>query len=225
MKVFHGSYVEIEEIDLSKCQPDRDFGRGFYVTNIREQAEFWAERKGRKDDTAGYVTEFTFYEKAFEHYEVKALRFENYTEEWLDFVVTNRNPSSPSPSHDYDIVEGPVADDKVTRRIFAYMEGHLSKAAFLEELKFFRHTHQIAFCTVKSLQMLKRSVKKSELVMDDIDESIIETLSSELGIKEETVYDLYYTSNTYLRLTDRTTGLWQKPWTEIYQLLLQELNK
>jgi predicted RNA-binding protein YlxR (DUF448 family) len=40
MKVYHGSYTQINEIDLSFSQAGKDFGRGFYVTNIRSQAEY-----------------------------------------------------------------------------------------------------------------------------------------------------------------------------------------
>jgi len=57
MRVFHGSYAKIDKIDLSKCEIGKDFGQGFYVTKIREQAEFWAERRGLSNKTAGIVTE------------------------------------------------------------------------------------------------------------------------------------------------------------------------
>jgi hypothetical protein len=157
MKVYHGSYKEIEIIDLTKCKPHKDFGRGFYVTNIRSQAEYWAKRMGRDHDTEGYVTEFTFYENAFNYWELRVLRFDSYTEEWLDFVVLNRNPTSPIPSHDYDLVEGPVADDDVTHRIIDYLRENLSKIYFLKELSYHKPTHQICFCTLKSLQMLERT--------------------------------------------------------------------
>jgi hypothetical protein len=136
MKVYHGSYTEIDEIDLSKCESHRDFGKGFYVTNIREQAEYWAKRKGKKLGKEGIVTEYTFYENAFNNYHLNVLRFNGYSEEWLDFVVMNRNPETPEPMHDYDIVEGSVADDAVALRIYDYLNGELSKEQFLEELKF-----------------------------------------------------------------------------------------
>jgi hypothetical protein len=225
MKVYHGSYMEIEEINLLKCELNRDFGRGFYVTNILGQAEYWAKRKGADYGNKGFVTEFTFYENAFEHYGLKVLRFEDYTEEWLDFVVLNRDPDSPVPAHDYDIVEGPVSDDKVTRRINVYLAGGIAKTDFLEELKFRYHaSHQIAFCTVESLQMLKRTVKKYEFAIEDIDEAIIEALVADYGMREEKAVDAYLASKTYARLIDETTALYLKPWTEIYQLLLQELK-
>ncbi|MDR3328831.1 MAG: DUF3990 domain-containing protein [Prevotellaceae bacterium] len=224
MKVYHGSYTEIDKIDLSKCQPNRDFGRSFYVTNLREQAEYWAERKGDKYDSEGHVTEYTFYENAFEHYGLKVLRFDGYSEEWLDFVVLNRNPRSPIPAHDYDIVEGPVANDDVAQRIHLYVKGDLPKLQFLEELKFKHHpSHQIAFCTVKSLQMLEWIDKKSELSMLNIDEAITQHLVADCYMTESKAVDAYFDSQTYQRLIDESTGFYQKPWTEILKLLLQEL--
>ncbi|MDR3189268.1 MAG: DUF3990 domain-containing protein [Prevotellaceae bacterium] len=38
MKVYHGSYLKIDKIDLSKCEPHKDFGRGFYVTKLLSAA-------------------------------------------------------------------------------------------------------------------------------------------------------------------------------------------
>ena len=61
MKVYHGSYTEIDIIDLSFCDVGKDFGQGFYVTKLREQAEFWAKKKGEKyNGTSGFVTEYDF---------------------------------------------------------------------------------------------------------------------------------------------------------------------
>jgi hypothetical protein len=225
MKVYHGSNVEIITIDLSKCELHRDFGKGFYVTNIREQAEYWAKRKGRKVANEGFVTEYTFYENAFSNYHLNVLRFSDYSEEWLDFVVINRNPESPVPAHDYDIVEGPVADDDITQRIFVYLEGGISKEDFIKELRFkHKPSHQIAFCTLKSLQMLKRINRKAELDMMNIDESIPKALADDYAITEEKAIDLYFTSAVYRQIIDESTNLYQKPWMEIYQLLLSELK-
>lgn len=74
MRVYHGSFTEIVEIDLSKCEIEKDFGQGFYVTNIREQAQFWAESKGLENDTQGFVTEFEFNENAFVHFKLNTCR-------------------------------------------------------------------------------------------------------------------------------------------------------
>ncbi|MDR1160757.1 MAG: DUF3990 domain-containing protein [Tannerellaceae bacterium] len=224
MKVYYGSYTLIEKIDLAKCQPGRDFGRGFYITKIRSQAEYWAKRIGDKNNMKGVVTEFKFMEYAFDYEKLNTLRFDHYCEEWLDFILLNRTNTSLKQVHGYDIVEGPVADDQVTRRIFAFLNGTVSKADFLEELKFFRYTHQIALCTVGALQMIERKVDKSELIIDDIDEAITGALVIDYRMTEEKALDVYLESGIYKTLIDESTGLYQKPWTEVYQLLLQELK-
>jgi hypothetical protein len=225
MKVYHGSYVEIGVIDLSKCEINRDFGKGFYVTNIYEQAVYWAERKGKRQKDKGHVTEFTFYENALKHYHLNVLRFDGYTEEWLDFVVMNRNPENPEPSHDYDIVEGPVADDDIAQRIHDYLNGDVSRTDFLEELKFkHKPSHQIAFCTVKALQMLDKKENKEEREINHINDAITQRLVAEYGLSGKDAIDLYFNSDTYSQLTDETAGLYRKSWQEIYETLKQELN-
>ncbi|MDR1414357.1 MAG: DUF3990 domain-containing protein [Odoribacteraceae bacterium] len=223
MKVYHGGSVEIIDIDLSRCELYHDFGKGFYVTNIREQAEFWAERKGGDNHPGGHVTEFDFVEAAFEHWNFKALRFEDYSREWLDFVVMNRDRSRPVPAHDYDIVEGPVADDKIAQRARLCVKGIVSRETFLEELKFAKHTHQICFCTHQSLQALE-AVRAPARIIIDIDEAVAGSLVNNFGMSEEEAVDHYYASRTYGKLIDESTGLYLRPWREIYDMLLAELK-
>ena len=221
MKVYHGSYTKIDRIDFSQCKLYRDFGRGFYVTKILEQAAYWAERKGRKNNNKGIITEFEFAESAFDNWEFNVIRFDSYTEEWLKFIIDNRNQNNLSPVHDYDIVEGPVANDDVAKRIDDYLDGTVSKSDFLEELKFRHPTHQICFCTHRSLQALKPIDKK---VIKTNDDSIVESLLSEWNITEDKAIDMYYSSKIYSLLIDESTGLYKKTWIEIYHQLLQELK-
>jgi len=221
MKVYHGSYIKIDRIDYAKCRLYRDFGRGFYVTKILEQAKIWAKRKGEIYDTQGIITEYDFAESAFENWEFQCIRFDGYTEEWLDFIILNRNLKLPIPAHDYDIIEGPVADDDVTNRIDDYLEGHISKSDFLEELKFHRPTHQICFCTHRSLQALEHVEKKH---IPRIDDTLIEALIMDYNMVEEKAIDLYFDSNTYARLIDENNEFYLQPWIEIYEYLLQELK-
>ena len=223
MRVFHGSYTAVSEIDLSKGRSNLDFGKGFYVTNIRSQAEYWATRTGRFHKTDGVVSEFEFYENAFEHYELNVLRFSGYTEQWLDFVVLNRNPESPIPAHNYDIVEGPVANDDVNDRIDDYLAGVVSKADFLKELTHHKPTHQICLCTVRSLQMIKPVDKKYYINVKHISRPIIEKLITEQKIDKHVAADMLYDSKIFSQLSDKSTGLHQKPWTEIYEMLKTEL--
>ncbi|MDR0575273.1 MAG: DUF3990 domain-containing protein [Tannerella sp.] len=121
MKVYHGSYTKIERIDLSKCMPHKDFGRGFYVTKFREHAENWAKIIGEKNDTQELVTEFDYTETAFAKSICKIKHFDRYDEEWLDFVVMNRDRKIAEPAHDFDIVESPVANDKVQVTLRLYL--------------------------------------------------------------------------------------------------------
>jgi len=225
MKVYHGSYTEIETIDLSKGELQRDFGRGFYVTKLREQAEYWAKRKSNLKKTKGIVTEFTFYESTFSSDYYKLLRFEDYSEEWLDFVILNRKNDLLNNVHNYDIVEGPVADDAIATRIILFLKGGISKNDFLEDLRF-KHaiSHQIAFCTEKSLAMLTKSWNKVDLNEFSIDEAIAQSLVVDFEINEQQAIDIYFSSETYKQLINEATQLYKKSWIEIYELLLSELK-
>jgi len=223
MRVYHGGYVKIDEIDLSKCLPNKDFGRGFYVTKFRRHAEAWAKTIGARHKTEGVVTEFEFYDEGFASSICKIKRFENYDEQWLDFVVTNRDKKS-AIVHDYDIVEGPVADDKIQNRIDAYLEGKISKAAFLEELKYHEPTHQICFCTFNSLQTLDYAEKTPRRSVTDISEPLIAALMLDRKVNETEAADIFFTSKTFAGLSDATTGLNLKPWSEIYEMLKEELK-
>jgi hypothetical protein len=224
MKVYHGSYTKIDKIDLSKCEPRKDFGQGFYVTKFYEQACIWANRKGRDKSTKGVVTEFTFFESAFDDKYYKTLRFNAYNEEWLDFVTLNRNFNTPLPAHDFDIVEGPVADDKITTRIDAYIRGEVSKEDFLQELIHDAPSHQICFCTVNSLLMLEQVDFRGITAIERISENIVEKLVVDNDVSALEATDLFYNSNVYAKLSEIETGFYFKPWQEIYELLKQELN-
>ena len=225
MKVYHGSYTEVDKIDLSKGELARDFGRGFYVTNLHSQAEFWATKKGKKRKTQGVINEYVFYESAFVGDYFKTLRFANYSEEWLDFVVMNRQNDTIQNLHDYDIVEGPVADDDIATRIAVYIAGGITKAEFIEELKF-KHTisHQIAFCTQKSLQMLKKALSKADLNEMTIDDAVTQSLISDFEMADDKAIDTYFNSKTYSLLIDESTKYYEKSWQEIYELLKKELK-
>jgi hypothetical protein len=149
MKLYHGSYTKIREIDLSKCLPNKDFGQGFYVTKYQEHAEDWATKMANKYKKAeGFVTEFDYIESDFARRICKLKHFDDYNDEWLDFVIKNRDETLPQPVHDFDIVEGPVADDKIQRRLKRFLEGKITREDFMTDLSKHAPTHQICFCTV-----------------------------------------------------------------------------
>jgi len=225
MKVYHGSYIEIEKIDLAKCLPQKDFGQGFYVTKFKHHAANWARIIGRKHNTKGFVTEFDYTESPFAQRICKIKSFEDYNEEWLDFVVANRQNESEKAIHDFDIVEGPVADDKVQNRIRDYLNGDVSKQDFLKELIYHEETHQICFCTKVSLQLLKNIDRRRVSKFAHISEPIVEKLVIDFGFDEETAADKFFSSNTFSILAGTSNQLFQKTWQEIYEMLKIELEK
>ena len=224
MKVYYGNYMVISVIDLSKCEKHKDFGQGFYVTRFRKQAEEWADKIGYRNNTRGVVTEFVFFESAFTSWNYKVLRFENYSNEWLDFIVLNRNPNNENPAHDYDIVEGPVADDKIQRRLDKFLKGKISREDFLDELRYHEETHQICFCTPRALMMLENETNNSDILfnIEDIGKKIIETLMFDYGIDEEKATDKFFFSQAFIQLSDDSSELFKKSWQEIYEMLKKE---
>ncbi|MDR0305310.1 MAG: DUF3990 domain-containing protein [Chitinispirillales bacterium] len=225
MKVYHGSYTEIFEIDLFKCEKGKDFGQGFYVTKNRKHAEEWAQRIGNRNGTAGVVTEFEFGKYLYLEKDFCFLRFADYSEEWLDFVVLNRSNKTDNLVHDYDFVEGPIADDKISRRIYDYLDRIVSKIDFLNELKYHEPTHQICFCTVKSLQLISKPNRKSISTVETIVENVVMQLIEDNKIAEEEAVNIFCNSDTFVQLTDKNSELNKKDWIETYKLLLGELKR
>ncbi|MDD6742305.1 DUF3990 domain-containing protein [Roseburia sp. MUC/MUC-530-WT-4D] len=143
MILYHGSKQIVEYPEIRKAQYNKDFYFGFYCTRLLEQAKRWASRYGGK----GYLNRYEYTENDSLNY----LHFEEMTDEWLDFIVQCRN----GKSHNYDIVEGPMADDTIYNYIQNYIDGKISRAAFWELAKFNHPTHQISFHTLAALDTLK----------------------------------------------------------------------
>lgn len=133
-------------------KPNRtlDYGAGFYLTSSAEQAVDWVNRKLRNGATRGYVNVYE-YNPAFES-ELSVLEFEKPTEEWLDFVMANR--MDRSFTHYYDIVKGPVANDRVYASFALYEAGLLSKHELISELKAYKLVNQVLLHTTASLKSI-----------------------------------------------------------------------
>lgn len=159
MILYHGGLSVIETPNIEIGRQKVDFGRGFYLTDIREQATRWINRRKRQTgQTSGFLNIYEYSEIS----DLKVKKFNGYDEEWLDFVVANRTNNSEKLIGDYDIVIGNVADDEVIVAIDTYIEqlekgrtSQYSKLALLEELKFSKPNNQYAFKTKKSLISLK----------------------------------------------------------------------
>ena len=209
MRVYHGGYIKIDTIDLPKSKPNKDFGKGFYVTKFREHAERWAQLIGEKHGTKGFVTEFKFNEDEFTKSICKIKHFNSYDEQWLDFVIKNRDRNAPSSSHDYDIVIGPVADDKIQNTLRLYIKGKIEKDKLLKMLTYHEETHQICFCTLNSLQTIDRIDETPTYDIVLILEPIIKKLIVDFGINEVVSMEFVYNSDTFKMLSDTATGLYK----------------
>ena len=156
MKLYHGSNTIIESIDLSKCRPYKDFGKGFYLTDIQEQARRMAARTVRMFNGTPTVTAFEFdLDKAMAE-GLKILTFDAPNSEWARFVMQNRDINVEQPSHDFDIVIGPVADDTISRLLRMFTENFITEEQLLKELTFSRGTSQYFFHTEAAIEMLKK---------------------------------------------------------------------
>ena len=224
MKLYHGSYMKITEIDLSKGERYKDFGKDFYVTKFRHHAEEWAMKIGRKYGHTGFVTEFDFYETCFENHHYNVLRFDSYSDAWLDFVAMNRDESYKDPRHEYDFVESPVADDKIQYRLDMFLRGRIPREVFLQQISHHTPTHQICFCTVKSLQTITLSENEPVWNIEDISEPLLGALMLDKQIDEMRAADLFYNSDTFAQLEDENSKLNLKPWQEIYEMLKKEMK-
>ena len=157
-RLYHGSNVSIEQIDLSRSKRGKDFGQGFYLNANPDQAMEMAAR------TTRFLNEGTPILSCFEFDEDEAIKnglnikiFPEYTEEWAEFVVMNRKNNSDVPAHPYDIVIGPIADDTVGVQIRRFIMGYMSASALVEELRFRGdHAVQYFFGTPKAVQFLNR---------------------------------------------------------------------
>ena len=155
MKLYHGTYMDFKEIDISKSNKYKDFGQGFYLTDIRLQAEQLAIKKARLFGGYPIIQEYEFDESLLNAGILNVLRFECPCKEWAEFIFNNRNKVIGF-SHSYDIVIGPIANDGVAYLLGRYEEGTLSIDDLANELTFKELNNQYFFGTEKAIKHLRR---------------------------------------------------------------------
>jgi len=154
MKLYHGSNTVVDVIDFSKSKPGKDFGKGFYLSADKKQASDMAVFKTRILGGTPIISVFKCDEEKLNSLKVK--RFNGYSKEWAEFVFMNRTSDSELPKHDYDVVIGPIANDKVGIQIRYYMDKEIDFNTFLKRLKYMKgETIQYFFGTPESLAALK----------------------------------------------------------------------
>jgi hypothetical protein len=152
MICYHGSDMVVDTPRILEANRPLDFGGGFYVTTNEMQAKGWAAKVAyRNNHNQRCVNRYEFdLEKAKS--ELTVIHFESADEKWLDFICDNRSGKSTG---EYDVVIGPVADDRVYRVVVEYENGDLDKETALRNLKTESLCDQILFHTEKSLAYLK----------------------------------------------------------------------
>ena len=155
MKLYHGSTIDIERIDLTMSKPNKDFGRAFYLSEDEQQALEMAQFRAEFEDTNPVVNVYQFDEKLFQKFHYK--RFEGYTEEWAHFVYDHRVEPQGLTLHDYDIVYGPIADDRIGAQITRFKQGYITFDEFLRRIQYIKGiTFQYAFCTQRAIDKLQK---------------------------------------------------------------------
>ena len=156
MILYHGTNIDFDEIDLGRSNPFKDFGKGFYLTDIRTQAEELARKRMIRDGGSQIVQVYEFDEALLADPSLKSKKFDGPTAEWAEFVYRNRNRSESVFKHDYDIVIGPIADDGVAYLLSRYQEGSFTIEELADQLKYKRLNSQYYFGTARAISLLKR---------------------------------------------------------------------
>jgi hypothetical protein len=141
MILYHGSYISVPNPLTGVGRKELDFGPGFYVTRIREQAERWARRVCiiRAVDTP-LISSYDFDESKLPT-DVRCLKLNHYDRDWLDFISASRRGEEPWQG--YDIIEGGVANDQVIDTVEDYYAGRITAEQAIGQLRFAKPTHQM----------------------------------------------------------------------------------
>lgn len=162
MKLYHGSSMPVENPLAEIGRNNLDFGKGFYTTRLKEQAQKWgglvASRKS--PDAIGVVSTYECDEDLLVNSEFCYKQFNQYDMEWLDFVVSCRQGMDDT---EYDIVEGGVANDQVIDTVEDYENNRITAEQALDQLRYKKPNNQICFRSQKAINHLLRFVESEEI--------------------------------------------------------------
>lgn len=150
MIVYHGSLVKVEQPRILVPSHTLDYGAGFYTTTSYDQAEKWVRKKLDDSHKHGFVNKYDWDERAIDGLNYK--HFPEPDEEWIDFVHNNRTVFGFE--HDFDVIYGPVANDKVYAAFALYEQGFIDKQALIHEMRAYKFVDQLLFHTEKATKTL-----------------------------------------------------------------------
>lgn len=164
MQLYHGTNLEIENIDLNQCRPYKDFGMGFYLTEMKEQAIKMAHRVSRIYGGNPIVNVYEIPDDIFNAEGLHVRDFGNeVSEEWAIFVMNNRNREFTdihslecNTDNKYDIVIGPIADDDMAMLFRQYRNEWIDFETLMKGMTYKSTTNQYSFHSSKALQLLQK---------------------------------------------------------------------
>jgi len=154
MILYHGGTDIVDKPEIKHRSTGRDFGAGFYCTDIRNQAEKWAKRQGRMRTQTPVLNIYEIDIESIKQ-KLKLKMFDEYSREWLDLVISCRH--DPKYTHGFDVVYGIIANDDVGETVQAVLDGLMPLDTALQKLRFMPSNNQYCFCNDKSLAFLKFS--------------------------------------------------------------------
>ena len=156
MILYHGTNVGFETIDLSKSKPNKDFGQGFYLSADYNQAMDMAKTKVEQLET-GMPIVMAFEVDELQMDQLNIQRYREYSEDWAKFILLNRRNSTHKPVHDYDIVIGPIANDRVGVQLWKYETQSIDLPTLVRNLQHMKGiTFQYFFGTEQAIKLLRR---------------------------------------------------------------------
>jgi hypothetical protein len=148
LTVYHGSTMPVEHPSVSVGRSLLDFGQGFYLTDIRQQAILWASRAANVSNPQWlnvYYLDMEAVRKNFCYH-----HFEAYDKQWLDFIVNCRRGMDVWKA--FDLIEGGVADDRVIDTVNLFMLGIIPEELAIARLAQHQPNNQICILNQEIIQ-------------------------------------------------------------------------
>lgn len=224
LTVYHGSTSVVAAPLAGVCRANLDFGVGFYVTDIRSQAERWALRVANlRNKNEGFLNIYHLDKEAIVNdIECRRLNFTSYDAAWLDFVAACRRGYDLWKA--YDVIEGGVADDRVVRTVDLYLRGDYTREEALARLTHQEPNNQICIVNQEVINRHLAFVEAVRLSVEiplvsfgqtDADPAlqakyagIVERLAEMLHLSAERALDVFYGSDTYRLLSQKQGDLY-----------------
>ena len=159
MEVFHGSTLIVDSPLVGVGRKDLDFGLGFYITDIRQQAIDWAQRP-INNGKSQYLNCYELDKDNLVKESYRYMKFDSYNDEWLDFVIGNRH--GEGLWKEYDLVEGGIANDRIFNTIELYDSGLITREEALNRLRYEKPNNQI--CIIRQ-ELVDRYLLFKEAVL------------------------------------------------------------